>query len=319
MGLLSVRLDRYKRKNDNLYNFRCPYCGDSQKNKYKARGYVYSKQGGLFYKCHNCSVGTNLYQLLEHVDTNLAKQYRLESFTEGKTHKPETTIDFKPPVFGTKKPYLDILSPISGPALQYALDRQLPKAHIDKLFWVEDSQLLEKIDPKYEGRIIGNEPRLVIPFYDIKGNMFALQARAIDNNKLRYITIKINEKHPLVYGLNDVNFTKEIYIFEGPFDSMFIPNSVAVGGSDFNRISRWFSTGTIVFDNQPRNIEIVNKMVELATQHYNIVVWPSYLRSKDINDMILEGFSATKILDIINQNTFTDLSALNSIQNWKRC
>ena len=52
--LVSPQLKLFKKKSDGLYNFRCPYCGDSQKSRTKARGYVFRKKNDLFYKCHNC-------------------------------------------------------------------------------------------------------------------------------------------------------------------------------------------------------------------------------------------------------------------------
>ena len=72
---LSPRLDRFKKKSNNLYNFRCPYCGDSQKKQSKARGFVYSMKNEYFFKCHNCSKGTTLGKLIEHIDPQLYREY----------------------------------------------------------------------------------------------------------------------------------------------------------------------------------------------------------------------------------------------------
>ena len=115
INILSGRLDRFSHKSGNLYNFRCPFCGDSQKNKYKARGYVYEKKGGLFFKCHNCSVGTHMRGLIDHLDPALGDAYGLEHYREGKGKNIQrvapdmkTEIDFKPK-FRTKHGTYDFL------------------------------------------------------------------------------------------------------------------------------------------------------------------------------------------------------------------
>ena len=90
LNFLSSRLDRFKRVRDNLWNFRCPLCGDSTKNKRKARGYVYQKQTDLFYKCHNCGSGLSIGNLIKEIDSNLHKQYVMERYKAGETGKRKT-------------------------------------------------------------------------------------------------------------------------------------------------------------------------------------------------------------------------------------
>ena len=47
---------------------------------------------------------------------------------------------------------------------------------------------------------------------------------------MRYITIMLDEDSPKVFGLDRVNETEPIYIVEGPFDSLFLDNSIAMAG-----------------------------------------------------------------------------------------
>ena len=75
INILSGRLSLFKRKTNNLFNFRCPFCGDSQKNKLKARGYIYAKENKYSFKCHNCGTTSSVGNLIKHVDTNLFKEY----------------------------------------------------------------------------------------------------------------------------------------------------------------------------------------------------------------------------------------------------
>ena len=78
--LASSRLQQFKRKGDYLWNFRCPYCGDSKTNKTKARGYVFRKESNLIYKCHNCGHGTNMPNFIKDRDQKLYSEYCLEKF-----------------------------------------------------------------------------------------------------------------------------------------------------------------------------------------------------------------------------------------------
>ena len=82
INILSGRLSLFKRKTNNLFNFRCPFCGDSQKNKLKARGYIYAKESKYSFKCHNCGTTSSIGNLIKHVDANLFKEYRTESFLD---------------------------------------------------------------------------------------------------------------------------------------------------------------------------------------------------------------------------------------------
>jgi transcription elongation factor Elf1 len=321
LSLLSARLDRYTRKSDKLYNFRCPFCGDSQKSKWKARGFVYVKKGGMFYKCHNCGHGTNMKGLIESVDPGLVKQYNFERFVEPIQQKRTDIWKMDQPKF-KKKPEKSVtdlqFKTIAGPALEYAKARMLPESLIETLYWVEDSQSLELLDPKYEGRILGNEPRLVIPFYNVNGKLFALQARAIGNSKFRYITIKLDEDHPLVYGLERVDFSKRCYVLEGPFDSMFIPNAIAVAGADLDRVASKVKDCCVVFDNQPRNPQLVDKIESMLRGGFEVVLWPENIKEKDVNEMVCSGMTIPKIVDVINANTFKDTAGLLALSQWRK-
>ena len=83
IGLVSSRLEKFKRVKADLYNFRCPICGDSKKHKNKARGYFYQVKTNTNFKCHNCGASSSLNNFLKQIDTTLHKQYVLEKFKEG--------------------------------------------------------------------------------------------------------------------------------------------------------------------------------------------------------------------------------------------
>ena len=107
IGLVSSRLQKFKRVKPNLFNFRCPICGDSQKHKNKARGYFYQVKTNTNFKCHNCGASLSFNNFLKQIDTTLHKQYTMEKFKEGFAGGrnfvvEEPKIEFKKPVFRKK-------------------------------------------------------------------------------------------------------------------------------------------------------------------------------------------------------------------------
>ena len=216
--MISTRLLLFKRKSDRVYNFRCPVCGDSQKNKLKARGYLFEKSGGLIYKCHNCDVGTNLGKLIDLVDPSLARSYRLESFkdksvanTENTFVIPKTEVERPPIILDEMLSRLDQL-PSHHRAVEYVKARQIPKERWNDLYYARNFKELETLNPAYEGRLVADE-RLVIPFRREDGLLTGVTGRAMGNSSLRYATLRITDD-PLIYGLDRVERGKTIYVVE---------------------------------------------------------------------------------------------------------
>ena len=321
-GIVSNRLDRFQVKSNQPYtaNFRCPICSDSKTNKWKARGYLFSKKGGIFYKCHNCSFSANLGNFLKQVDPTLHKQYVFERFAEGKqSNNNVTAFTFEQPKFKPKNILDDLLVPIKGtPAEDYLRAREIPEDKWSSLYYVEDSQTLEELSDKYKGRVLGSDPRIAVPFYNEDDQLVAVNCRAINDSKLRYITVRIDDNAPLIYNINKIDRAKTVYVTEGPFDSMFLDNSVAVGSSDLNAVSKVLDRNNVVlvFDNQPRNKQLIDVMISAASDQYKIVVWPSSIQQKDINEMVLNGMDNVK--EIIDNNTLHGLALSVRINQWKK-
>ena len=323
VGLLSPQLDRFARKSEKLYNFRCPYCGDSQRNKWKARGYIYDVKGKLNFKCHNCGHGTSMGGLLEHIDSYLHQQYKVEKFKEGHSNTVPKTTNTLPMDFTPKfkpKTLLDEMMvtveslPDDHPCKIFCTKRQIPEEKLKGLYYIDDVQKLEQISDKYKDRIIGSEPRLVIPFYSKDGKLIAITCRALGDERLRYLTVKIDEDMPLIYNLDKIDISKTVYVTEGPIDSMFLDNAIAVGGSDLKRVDKFVQGELVyVFDNQPRNKELINIMSSITEQ--KMVVWPKNIEEKDINDMIIAG---REVSEIISMNTFSGLSLKLAISQWSK-
>ena len=338
IGILSLRLEQFKKKTNALYNFRCPICGDSEQNSYKARGYLYpsSDKSGYIYKCHNCGDTRSLGNLIRHVDNELYKKYLLEGFKKGdsrfvpkgnkrkkKNHNKTKKIDsdYFETVLGAQR--LDRI-PANHNVFLFTNKRRIPKSAHDRMYFIHDDKGLEKVDKKYHGRINGNQARLILPFFDRNGKPVGLTARAINQTaNLRYIAFRLDETVPMIFGLEHLkrNSREPILVVEGPIDSLFLPNCIAVAGADFAKLEDAVRTDKciLVFDNEPRNKEIVKRMAKMIDAGYKICIWPETVKEKDINDMILAGKSQDQIVKTINTNTWSGLSATATLNKWKRC
>ena len=320
---LSGRLSQFKKKTDYLFNFRCPHCGDSQKSKTKARAYLYRVKNDMFFKCHNCGQGQNLANFIKFVDPKLYESYLLERYKKSAPATPKPKFDFKPTKFTNQTPIDDLKSikdlPEDHPARLYCDNRKIPEKYFDKLFLSDKFMtLVNEVKPNTY-KITKDHPRLIIPFYDTTGKVFAFQGRAFGKEQPKYLTIKLDENKQKVYGLDKVNFQQPIYITEGPIDSLFIDNCLAAGGADLflkNKIPN--ENITYIFDNEPRNKEIVKRMYKVIEQDFNVVIWPEDLQLKDVNDMIMSGLTKLQLQDIISNNTYSKLSALTKLNYWKK-
>jgi len=168
--------------------------------------------------------------------------------------------------------------------------------------------------------VFGNDPRLVLPFYSRQGKLVGVSGRALNNNKLRYLTLKFDDQESLIYGLRTVDYNKKVYVTEGPIDSLFLPNAIAVAGSDFSKLKSYVPTeqAVVVFDNERRNSELIKKMSQIIDDGFEICFWPKHIKQKDINDMILNGLSANVVEQTINENKFSGLSAKMALSDWSK-
>ena len=320
LNLLSVRLEKFKKKKDYLWNFRCPVCGDSQRNKNKCRGFVFQVKGNLLYKCHNCQFSAPLPKLIEVVDPALYKQYQLEKFKDGKKKRPDmrkvNKIVSQSPVFEIDA--TSTLTPVSNlntehPAKEYLLQRKLP---LEALYFTEKFQeWTNSVKPGTFENITQDEPRIIIPFRDKEGNVFGYQGRSLSNSGLRYITILLEEGRPKIFGLNTLDYDQTIYVTEGPFDSLFLKNCVAMAGADLSGISDLGNNVVFIYDNEPRNKQITSRMGKLIDSGQSVVIWPSNITQKDINDMILAGIP---VQSIIKSNTYHGLKATLKFNDWRK-
>jgi|TARA_B100002003_G_C14138129_1_gene547402 transcription elongation factor Elf1 len=317
---ISPKLDRFKKKSQNLYNFRCPYCGDSKKKKSKARGFVYRVKNDMFYKCHNCGKGTTVGKLIEYVDPQSYKQWIVDKYKSGNTHSTkEPEFKFKPVKFDDKvlKGLISFDKLHDHPSYTYLTKRKIPKEHFSSLYFCPKFMTwVNTLIPNKFPNITKDYPRIVIPFFDINKKVFAFQGRAFGEEEPKYITIKLDENKKRIYGLDRLDVTKKIYVVEGPIDSLFLPNAIAVAGADLE-IPKLKNQAVYIFDNEPRNKVVIDKVEKLILKNYNVCIWPKTIKEKDINELILSGYNSPEIQSLIDSNTFSKLSAIQQLNDYK--
>ena len=313
ISLVSSRLQKFKRVKAGLFNFRCPICGDSQKNKSKTRGYLYEVKANTNFKCHNCGASMSLNNFLKKIDPVIQKQYALEKFKEGHTGRnfvvDEPEFKFEAPKFKTK---IKLPKAIEIPrAAGYLMARKLDPS---RFYYAKHfKKFANSLKPTFDSEK-HDEDRIIIPLYYEK-NLIGFQGRSIDPSPVKYITVMLDDDAPKIYGLDNIRTDAPVYITEGPFDSTLIRNAIAMCGADLD-ISRWgISNPVWIYDNEPRNREITNRIAKTIDAGHSVVIWPNGIDDKDINDMVMSGLDVQSVID---SNTYSGLEAQLKFTTWKK-
>lgn len=333
INLISPRLERFHWKKSSLAVCRCPVCGDSSKNKSKVRFYFYEKNGGFFVRCHNCDYSTTIGGLLKRMDGNLHQQYCFETLKDknnggGYSEKPKSKQKLKVILPENKVlekiPRLSDLLP-SHPAVKWAMSRRLPKEKMCLLHFAENfAEWISLVDPDAN---VGDDERIILPIFSLTGSLVGAQGRLLSSKpaarEIRYITIKADKNSErLWYGLERVRSDEPIVVVEGPIDSLFLRNGVAMLGlSDPLYVPDGTQVDRLIYalDNEPRNDQVVEAMNTLINAGRTVCVWGAGVNGiKDINDMIQRGFKAEEVEAMIRTNSHSGLSAKLMLSRWKR-
>lgn len=318
--LISPQLEKFSKKKSDLYNFRCPYCGDSKKRQDKARGYFFRMKNEMIFKCHNCGAGRNLANFLKDHNTILHDQYIMEKY-KSNVKKPKKVVvsdlDFNTPIFKSTQIDIDLekISELNTthPAREYLTNRKIKD--LDSFYYCPKFKQWTNTIKKSFDNLKQDGPRIIIPLRDETGKLFGYQGRSLaPKAKIRYVTIILDESKPKVYGLDKVNKEEIVYVTEGPFDSTFINNSIAMCGSDVD-LSSYHYQFVFVYDNEPRNREICARIAKTIQQGNSVVIWPSSITEKDINDMVMSGHN---VQSVVESNTFKGLEAQIRFNAWKK-
>ena len=313
IGLVSSRLLKFKKVKTDLYNFRCPICGDSQKNKSKTRGYLYAVKADMNFRCHNCGASMTFSNFLKEIDPVIHKHYVFERFKNAKSGRgtvvEEPKFNFEAPQF---KPRLDLpKASENSDAKKYLEDRKLDPT---KFYYTDKFKAWSNSHKQTFDSVKYDEPRIIIPLF-YKNTLVGFQGRSLGPSKVKYITVMINDDAPKIYGLDNIRRDAPVFITEGPFDSTFICNSIAMCGADAD-VSRWgISNPVYVYDNEPRSPEITRRIETAIASQQAVVIWPNNIHEKDINDMVLAGHD---VQSMVESNVYSGLQANLQFNTWKR-
>jgi len=321
LNLASATLQKYKKLKPGVWTFRCPYCGDSKKHRNKTRGYIFSVKGDHVFKCHNCGVTRSFSNFLKDNAPHVYDQYVMERYKEGtiggNVSKPDLSQFVSKPKFKKRTVDLEPLSCLNNfhLAKKYILDRGIPENKLDRLYYCPKFKEWSNTQKQTFPDTTNDEARIIIPLNDTDGNLIGFQGRSLSPNaKMRYITVMLDEDAPKLYGLDHINKNETIYIVEGPFDSFFLENSVAMCGSDVDIRSFNWSDYIWVYDNEPRSKQITDKLSKSIDSGDKVVIWPSHIEEKDLNDMANSG---VKIKSVVQSNVYQGLKAKLQLSNWK--
>jgi hypothetical protein len=277
------------------------------------RGYLYAMKADVNFKCHNCGASMTFSSFIKHLDPVIHKQYVFERFKQGTTGRAtvveEPKFHFEVPKFKTK---IKLPKASENPSADgYLTARKLDST---QFYYAEQfKKFVNTLKPTFEDTKY-DEERIIIPLYYEK-NLIGLQGRSLGPSKVKYITVMLNDDAPKIYGLDNIRKDAPVYITEGPFDSTFIRNSIAMCGADAN-VDRWgISNPVWIYDNEPRNSEIVGRIGRTIDNGDSVVIWPESIDDKDINDMVMSGLD---VQSVIESNTYSGLEAKLKFNTWKK-
>lgn len=337
INILGPSLNLFKPLKSNLWNFRCPICGDSEKDRTKCRGYIFFDQENNRYKfkCHNCGENMKFTWFLKTHNPELYKEYKLEyvkemGFNRKKRSKPSPTRKKRtgqstgqsdrakvPKLLQNFECVADL--PTGHMVRKYVANRKIPKATWSRLYWADEMKDVADKLTGYEETYFDPHPRLLLPFISKDGVLSHIQGRGIGDKvkkSARYYTLECEIGYPKIFGLDQLNDSKTKYVVEGPIDSLFLDNCAGMGGSDmpWNIFSP--DSTVFVFDNEPRSPIITKKMLEAVKRGFGVCVWGTNISEKDINDIVKSGRSKTWLQDYITNHTFRGMKAKMAISKY---
>jgi transcription elongation factor Elf1 len=339
MHKISLSLLLFRKVKTDVYVCRCPVCGDSKNDKTKCRFYFYVKKGILKVSCKNCgypSPNSSFYFFMKDQFSEYFDEYKkdtlFDGFTSYRSGKQESDI----PSLGSKpsfnsepnKPSMTHISdfkkkviPIlnlseNHTAYQYLVGRKFQSSEMSRLYYTDDFKSISKIiNEESSENLLENDPRIIIPFINENGYLEMIQGRSLKDSKMKYLSIKANNDIDKIFGKYEIDETETVYCVEGPFDSLFVKNCIATCDANLTKAK----ADVYIWDNQPRNKDVIRYMEKAIDENKNIVIWPNTPATKlDINDLMKLGLSKDNLMMVIKKCTFSGLSAKVKFMQWKK-
>lgn len=315
--------------------FSCPICGDSERNKRSARGYVLGIDDSekCVYYCHNCNVSISYKNLLKSVSERVFQLYKDEFkkslLTQFKNRKKTFKINSisKAPnkplvddrrVFKHKLIYNVGQLDKTHTAALYLTKRNIPEMNHKRLFYIDTNPYVifrdifgsDKYDDKYDLKI--NRESIVIPHYNDKNEPIGMTVRNLSaDSPIRYIKLMTSESEQYFYNQEGLDWQQKTYILEGQMDVLSFSNNCQIiamcsTNNKLSTIPKNVIKKNIVycFDNEYDNKNIQCSINSIAEAGHGVFIWPSEFRCKDFNDLKMTGKSDIEMKKIINNNTY---------------
>ena len=333
---LSYSLTRFKKVKTDVYNCRCPICGDSKKNKRIGRFYFYKKKQKMNVMCHNCGYSKSLFNFIKDQFPFDFEEYKKETIFDSFKPRELTKIgQNRPTVTPVDDNTLEELSethsvenvlgdcinmsdlPDTHFAKSYLLGRSFSEKELERLYFSDNfKSVAAKLNAESADKLPEKESRIIIPFVNEYGQVEMLQGRSLDPTaRIKYVSIKVNDEVEKVYGLYEANRDKTTYCVEGPFDSLFVDNCLASCDANLTRVD----ADVFIWDNQPRNKDVLKYMEAAIEAKKKVVIWPFVPKEKmDINDLIKKGVTREQLMKTIKKSTYSGLTARMKFMEWKK-
>lgn len=325
--MVGQRVERGRLKNENPFHFqgRCGVCGDSKESKSKMRFHMRTLGDTVMCTCFNCGLALPIGAYMNLYEPDLFGDYKFEKYRVNGdggaviTSKSITQESVKQAQDTVSELDLELVSdmPENSDVARYVASRQLPKY---PFYYAEKfSEFSAQFNPEMAKAPEG--PRLIIPFFDKRGNIFAYQGRDLTGKSThKYLTVNIDKKMPTIFGIDRVTRKKNILLVEGPLDSLFLPNCLASVNAGLLSTAKKLGVDkdkiTLIFDCEPRNKDIVLMYKKALDEGYKVVIWPnSGAKKVDINDLVKAGKDPLKIIEA---NTYQGLMGMMKFNEWKK-
>lgn len=318
------RIDRY----GNRLNFSCPYCGDSGDSR-KKRGNFYADTQS--YKCYNGGCGIFKSAIGLYYDFGVARGLTQEEISELKMSAEENR-NKKRPLLGS----LDITMLFDEDVSKYMLDRSdfMKRMNLIEAAGSPIERYLKRRHQVIDNRFAWDKKREKLYLFNLTADekIVGLQVRNMESVKgsPKYLTYKLSviwEKllkckddeflkgcrkvDPIssVFNIGSLDFGREITIFEGPMDSWFWSNSVALCSVE-NRFPFDVDNIRFFYDWDKAGL---SKSIELLSNGFFVFNWGKFLeengitknRKWDLNDLVVHLRSTGKKIKRLD-NYFTN-------------
>jgi len=330
VNALSVRTANFAQKRSRLWNFSCPYpdCGDNATRKDRARGYIFEYKHRLQYKCHNCGRSSLFSTLLKDQFPDIYQELKIQRYREKRNSAPiqylDETKEADPPKQTIVEPPWVSIADLDAhhPAYQYVLNRKIPRSRWTDLYYVEKyGEFVRQMGQKNSR--LGNDPRIVLPYRSKDGKLIGFSGRSMDlvDNRYKYLSVKLDDDAEMVYRLNELSTNRPFIVVEGPIDSLFLENAIAVSGAKLDApsvVKENSRRAILVADNEPRSKIIVKNIARYIDEGYKVFLWPPSWKYKDINKAVQEGVEAESIERMILDGSASGMKARANLAFWRQ-